>query len=122
MSLNNYSCDDCDYQFTGQRKRKLCPACKSHNISIATVKPQKKKERGHLCRKAEVKIKTKVIDPGGFDEDRDFTKKVKFSVSQRREQYEDEEITCSRCHQTFYVNPIHIMSSDWKCDTCLIDK
>lgn len=123
-----YECQDCESTFNSKSKKRVCPNCKSKKISsistpIITEVKKPSKEKNRLCRTMPVSIKTKVLDPGGFkNETEEFTKKVKFSVSMRRDEHEDIEITCSQCGRTFEVNPAYITTEEWKCDQCLINK
>lgn len=119
-----FKCNDCKYSFESEKKKRKCPKCKSTNIintqtNTKTKKTNKTNNKNKTCRREQVKVKVKPYDSGKFkNETKEFTKKVGFSVCERREEYEDVEVVCTGCNLTFYVHPIHVHES-FKCDSCI---
>lgn len=134
-SENEYLCSSCQYTFSSEKKKRVCPKCKSKKLLIVenkeepvqikvTEPPPPIRDKNKLCRSQPVKIKTKVLDTGDFkDETEKFTKKVKFSVSERRDKVQFCKVRCAgSCGQIYEVHPTHITTDNWKCDQCLINK
>jgi len=141
-SVSYQICNDCKFKFEGKRKKK-CPKCKSTNVAKYELEveeskdtPPKKKEQPGVfrqparkrvgdgkkqCRTEGVTINTKLVDTNEFKRDTEtFTKKVQFSVSQRRDAFEPVEIHCA-CGHVDYVHPT-LVRENYKCASCILNR
>lgn len=93
----------------------------SDNLPIIANNSEKVK-----ARREPISIKNNLFvdDLSLCPNDREFTKLVKFNVSERRPQPRLSKIKCKECGKIYEIAPIHIAGhidapEEWKCDSCI---